>query len=65
MLICPMGTHKVGYQILLVDEEGRFSPICWNSKRIRRVVHCTLAGETLAMAEGIDMAIYLVNLLMN
>jgi transposase InsO family protein len=55
----PDGATQGGYLILLMGEGGRFSPICWNSKRIRRVVRSTLAGETLALAEGIDMGVYL------
>ena len=42
--------------MFLADKDGKFSPICWNSKKIRRVVRSTLAGETLAMADGIDSA---------
>lgn len=54
----PDGGSQGGYLILLVGEQGKFSPICWNSKRIRRVVRSTLAAETLALADGIDTALY-------
>ena len=33
------------------------------SKRIRSIVRSTLAGETLALADGIDNAIFLATLL--
>ena len=47
---------------MLMGEDGKFSPICWQSKRIRRVVRSTLAGETLALADGIDSAFYLATI---
>ena len=58
----PDGGTQGGHLILLMGENGRFSPICWQSKRIRRVVRSTLAGETLALADGIDNAIFLATL---
>jgi len=58
----PDGGTQGGHLILLVGENGRFSPISWHSKRVRRVVRSTLAGETLAMADGIDTAIFLATL---
>ena len=59
----PNGGCQGGYLILLVGESGKFSPIWWNSKKIRRVVRSTLAAETLALAEGIDNGIFLCTLL--
>ena len=47
---------------MLMGEDGRFSPICWQSKKIRRVVRSTLAGETLALADGINTAVFLATL---
>ena len=44
------GGTQGGHFIMLMGEDGKFSPICWQSKRIRRVVRSTLAGETLATA---------------
>ncbi|XP_062409954.1 uncharacterized protein LOC134100639 [Sardina pilchardus] len=58
----PDGGTQGGHLILLMGENGRFSPICWQSRRIRRVVRSTLAGETLALADGIDNAIFLSTL---
>ena len=51
-----------GYIIFLANDKGRIIPICWNSKKIRRVVRSTLAGETFAMAERIDGAIFMSTL---
>ena len=58
----PDGGTQGGTFIALVGEEGRFSPLCWQSKKIRRVVRSTLAGETLAMSDGMDNAVFLATL---
>lgn len=47
---------------MLMGENRSFSPIYWQSKRIRRVVRGTLAGETLALRDGIDNAVFLATL---
>ncbi|KAK6178629.1 hypothetical protein SNE40_011160 [Patella caerulea] len=51
-----------GHLILLKGKGGNFTPIAWNSKRIRRVVRSTLSGETLAMADAIDTGIFISTL---
>lgn len=58
----PDGGTQGGTLIVLMGERGKFSPLCWQSKRIRRVVRSTIAGETLAMSDGIDNAIFLATL---
>ena len=58
------GGTQGGYIIFLANEEGDIVPICWSSKKVHRVVRSTLAGETLAMAEGIDEAIFIATLFM-
>lgn len=58
----PDGGTQGGHLIMLMGEDGRFSPICWQSKRIRRVVRSTLAGDTLALGDGIDSAVFLATL---
>ena len=58
----PDGGTQGGYIIFLTNEKGKAIPICWNSKKNRRVVRSTLAGETLAMAERIDVAIFVSTL---
>ena len=49
---------------MLAGEDGHFSPLTWQSKRIKRVVRSTIAGETLALAEAIDNGVFLVTLYM-
>ena len=56
------GGTQGGHFIVLMGENGRFSPLSWQSRRVKRVVRSTLAGETLAMSEGIDNAIFLSTL---
>ena len=58
----PDGGTQGGHLNVLMGKEGIFSPVCWQYKRIRRVVPSTLAGETLALADGIDHAIFLSSL---
>lgn len=60
----PDGGTQGGHFIVLMGPDGLFSPICWQSKRIRRVVRSTLAGETLALADGVDNCIFLSTLYM-
>ena len=36
------GDDPDGYVIFLVGKSGKFSPIWWNSKKLRQVVHNTL-----------------------
>lgn len=56
------GGSQGGHFIALMGQSGRFSPICWKSKRIRRVVRSTLAAETLSLADGIDSCVFLATL---
>jgi len=56
------GCTQGGYFICLQGEEKRISPLCWSSRKVRRVVRSSLAGETLAMADAIDMGLSLNSL---
>lgn len=56
------GGTQGGHLILLMGENGKFSPLTWQSKRVKRVVRSTLAGETLAMSDGVDNAVFLATL---
>ena len=55
----PDGGTQGGHVIFLVGEDGRISPLCWQSKKIKRVAQSTLTAETLAMANGTDSAMFL------
>ena len=56
------GRSQEGYFICMVDDKGSISPLCWCSRRIRRVVRSTIAAETLAMADALDSALFLSSL---
>lgn len=58
----PDGDTQGGTLIVLMGERGKFSPLSWQSQRISHVVRSSLAGETLAMSDGRDNAIFLVTL---
>ena len=58
----PDGASQGGSLVLLMGEDGRFNPLFWQSKRIRRVVRSSLAGETLALMDGVDNAIFISTL---
>jgi len=58
----PDGGTQGGTFIALMGKTGKFCPLFWQSKKIRRVVRSTLAGETLAMSDGIDNAMFLTTL---
>jgi hypothetical protein len=58
------GGTQGGHIILLVGQDGLFSPLYWQSRRIRRIVRSTLAGETMALADGIDSAVFIATLFM-
>ena len=49
--------------IFLCDENGHYSLLAWQSRRIKRVVNSTLAAECLAAVEASDAAIALNHLL--
>ena len=48
------GASQGGHIICLVGKNGNYSPISWQSKKIRPVVKSTLAAETLALQEGAE-----------
>lgn len=56
------GGTQGGHLIILMGENVKFSPLAWQSKRVKRVVRSTLTGETLAMSDRIDNAIFLSTL---
>ena len=52
-----------GFIIFLVGENGKSCPLAWEAKKIRRVVKSTLAAETLAVSDAVDVAYYLGRML--
>ncbi len=52
-----------GFCVFLTGANQACCPLAWKATKIRRVVKSTLAAETLAMVDGLDMACYLGHLL--
>lgn len=52
-----------GFIIFLVGENGKSCPLAWEAKKIRRVVKSTLAAETLAVSDAVDVGYYLGRML--
>ena len=60
----PDGSSSAGgFVVFLVGENKRCCPLYWESKKIKRVVKSTLAAETLAATDAVDMAFYLGKIL--
>lgn len=49
----------------LVDKNGLYCPVMWQSRKIRRVVKSTLGAECLAAVEAAENTIYLATLVAN
>ena len=47
---------------MLCDKYSQSCPISWKSNKVRRVARSTLAAETLAMADGSEAALYVLEL---
>ena len=47
-----------GHIIFLTGENGFYTPIWWQSQRIKRVVKSTQAAETMAMVDALEAGIY-------
>ena len=47
---------------MLIDQNGIYSPLTWQSRKIRRIVKSTIAAECLAAVEAAEMVIYLASL---
>nr|XP_020481208.1 uncharacterized protein LOC109975033 [Monopterus albus] len=52
------GGTQGGHLILLMGKNWKFSPLTWQSKRVKRIVRSRFAGETLALSDGMDNAVF-------
>ena len=59
----PNAGSQGGYLSFLIDKNGLYSPVAWQSRKIRRVVKSTIAAECLAAVEAAENTIYLAMLL--
>lgn len=55
----PDGGSQGAYIIFLADSMGSYCPIAWQSRRIRRVVHSTIAAECLSAVEVAETCAFL------
>ena len=59
----PDGSSQGAFVVLLVNSEGLFAPLAWQSKKLKRVVKSTLAAETLAAVEAVETGFLLTLIL--
>ena len=59
----PDGGSQGGHIIFLCDDDENCCPIAWSSSRIKRIVHSTLAAETLSLVDGSGTALYVQSLM--
>ena len=52
----PGGGSQGGYIVFIQNTEGIYSPLAWQSRKLKRVVKSTLAAETLALMAGVECA---------
>ena len=50
------GASQLGFVIFLNDAHGNAVPVCWASRKSKRVARSTLTAETLAAIEALDAA---------
>ena len=54
------GGSQAGYIIFLTDTISKIChPLCWGSKRVKRVARSTLAAETMALQDALDGGIFI------
>ena len=59
----PDGSSQGAFVVLLVNSEGLFAPLGWQSKKLKRVVKSALAAETLAAVEAVETDFLLTSIL--
>ena len=55
----PNAGSQGAFLSFIVDKNGKYSLIAWQSKKIRRVVKSTIAAECLAAVEAAEMTTYI------
>ena len=59
----PNAGSQGSFVSLLIDQNGIYCPVAWQSRKIRRVVKSTLAAECLAAVEAAEISIYIASVL--
>ena len=55
----PNGGSQTAFIVFLIDSNGVYSPLTWQSRRTRRVVNSTVAAECLAAIEAANSSVLL------
>ena len=55
----PNGSSQGGCIIFLTDDERNVAPICWWSRKLKRVCKSSETAETMVMLEAIDAVVWL------
>ena len=61
----PNAGSQGGFICLLVDKNGVYFPIAWQSRKVKRVVKSTLAAECLSAVEAAELIVYISELIRN
>ena len=61
----PNGGSQGAFIVFLIDTNGIYSPLTWQSHRIKRVVKSTIAAECLAAMEAAESAFLMKTLLLD
>lgn len=61
----PNGGSQGSFISFLIDQNGTYCPIAWQSRKIRRVVKSTIAAECLAAVEAAEITVFLAVFLKN
>ena len=59
----PNAGSQGGFICLLVDKNGVYFPIAWQSRKVKRVVKSTLAAECLSAVEAAELIVYISELI--
>ena len=59
----PNAGSQGGFISFLIDRNGIYCPLTWQSRKVKRVVKSTLAAECLAAVATAEMTIYLARLI--
>ena len=52
-----------GLIVLLNGKDGNISPLCWNSKKMKRVYQSTIAAKTMALLKASETCFWLSHII--
>ena len=57
------GSSQGGFIIFLMGKDNKVSPLCWSSRKLRRVCRSTIAAETMALLDVSEACFWLQNVM--